>query len=68
MLRLNRSSQDAEKIGPPWSAKNDRAKIEKREKEEKEDIWIQNHKDLLIMNNYGIGKRERRYIHPSLQG
>ena len=44
----------------------DGVKIEKREKEQKEDIWIENHKNILIMNNYDGRKRERRYINPSL--
>ena len=43
---------------------SDREMIERREKE---DIQIQNHKDLLIMNNHDGRKRERRYINPSLQ-
>ena len=36
-------------------------------RKEKEDIQIQNNKDLWIMNDYGISQRERRYINPSLQ-
>ena len=38
------------------------------ERRGKEDIQIQNNKDLLIMNYYYVSKRERRYINLNLEG
>ena len=55
-----------EKDRPSLERQND--EVEMIERRDKEDKQTQNHKDLLLMNNYDGRKRERRYINPSLQG
>ena len=60
----NRSSRYTERIDPPWSAKNERVMIERREKE---DIETQIYKDILIMNDDDGKMRERRSLNPNLQ-